>query len=255
MKTRVLCCLAALLLLFPALTCAECTHHDEDGRPYGLVPRGYVAPQPGVPGYTGDQCCAVCGGVVIRGSELPPLPEPDNREENQKQEEQIAPAAEPEAPVVSVERPETRPAEQEVPVVPAIPAVQQSEPAGPAEPEAPIVPAAQQEAKPEEKKQETQPQTENKQEMQEQSESKPLNLPAPPPQEKKTEEKQADKPADSEKKPSGRDGKTKKADRIRFSLRFPYRRVKMTPDPDYIAEFAGELLWPLPGSPFLEMFD
>jgi len=277
MFKRMLSLLTAVFLLLPALACADCTHHDDDGRPYGLVPKGYVAPQPGVPGYTGDQCCAVCGAVVIHGSEIPPLPEPDNQEENKKQEEEIAPAEvpavsveqppavqpEPEAPVVPAEQPADRPAEPEAPVVPA---VQQPEPVSPAEPEAPIVPAAQpqEEAKPEEKKQETPPQAETKpaeSRQETQPESKPADLPAPPPEEKKTEEKkpeqkQTNKPADPGKKTSG-GGKTKKTERERFSVRFPYRRVKMTPAPDfdYWVEFPGELLWPLPESPFLSMFD
>lgn len=281
MKTRLLCFFTALLFLLPALACADCTHHDDDGRPYGLVPKGYVAPQPGVPGYTGDQCCVVCGAVVIHGSEIPPLPEPDNQEENKKQEEEIAPATVPEAPVVSVEQPPAVQPEPEAPVVPAeqpadrpaepeapvVPAVQQPEPVSPAEPEAPIVPAAQpqEEAKPEEKKQETPPQAETKpaeSRQETQPESKRADLPAPPPEEKKTEEKkpeqkQTNKPKNPDKKTSGGGGKTKKAERERFSVRFPYRRVRMTPAPDfdYIAEFPGELLWPLPESPFLDMFD
>ena len=255
MKTRLLCFFTALLLLLPALACADCTHHDDDGRPYGLVPKGYVAPQPGVPGYTGDQCCAACGAVVIHGSEIPPLPEPDNREEKQKQEEEIAPAAVPEAPVISVEQP---PAAQPEPEAPVVPAAQQ--------PEAPVVPAAQTqeqaqpETRPTENKEQAPVQTvENKQETQ--PESKPADLPAPPPEEKKTEEKkpeqkQTNKPKNPDKKTSG-GGKNKKAERERFSVRFPYRRVRMMPAPDfdYWVEFPGELLWPLPDSPFLSMFD
>ena len=245
MKTRLLCFLTALLFLLPSLACAECTHHDEDGRPYGLVPKGYVAPQPGVPGYSGDQCCAVCGAVVIHGSEIPALPEPDNREEKKQEEEQPAvPAAVPEAPVVSVEQPPAAQPEPEAPVVPA------AQPQEKAQPETrPTENREQVPVQPAENKQETQP------------ESRPADLPAPPPEEKKTEEKkpeqkQTNKPADPGKKTSG-GGKTKKAERERFSDRFPYRRVRMTPAPDfdYILEFPGELLWPLPDSPFLDMFD
>ena len=82
MIRRVICFLSALALaLLPVLACAECNHHDEEGRPYGLVPSGYVPPQPGVPGWSGDQCCTACGAVVIRGTEIPALPEEDHRKE------------------------------------------------------------------------------------------------------------------------------------------------------------------------------
>ena len=236
--------LFTILLFLPVLAFAECNHHDEDGRPYGLVPRGYVPPQPGVPGWSGDQCCAACGAVVIRGSEIPALPEEDRRDEKKEEEDQpVVPA---DVPVVSVEQPEPPVVSVEQP---------QEQPVSPAQPEAPVVPAAQPVTPAETKEQAPVQPAESRQETQVQPESKPADLPAPPPEEKKTEQKQTNKPADSGKKTSGGGGKTKKAGRERFSDRFPYRRVKMTPDPEYIAEFAGELLWPLTGSPFLEMFD
>ena len=37
--------------------------------------------------------------------------------------------------------------------------------------------------------------------------------------------------------------------RKRFSKDFPYRRVKMNPEPGIRAEAAGILIWPVPASP------
>ena len=257
MTKRILCFLSALLLaLLPAWAAADCSHHNEDGVPYPMFPQGYIPPQVGVPGYTGDQCCTNCGAIVIRGSEIPALLPPEE-EKNENREDPVPVPAPAEVPVVSVEQPEA-------PVVPAdVPSVsveQPEIPVQPAQPEAPVVPAEQPQqeqpaqpvtpavtqdqapAQPAESKPESQP------------ESKPAELPAPPPEEKKPEQKPANNnQSDPGKKTSGGGGKTQKTERERFSERFPYRRVKMTPDPDFIAEFAGELIWPLPGSPFLEM--
>ena len=78
MKKRVFCFLTAavmLLLLLPAPALA-CDHTDEDGEPLKYVKKGYVAPQIGKPGYSGDLCCPKCGAVVIPGAALPALEEP-----------------------------------------------------------------------------------------------------------------------------------------------------------------------------------
>ena len=254
MTKRILCFLSALLLsLLPALTLADCTHADENGVPYGLVPRGYVAPQVGVPGYSGDQCCASCGAVLIRGSEIPALLPPPAAEEPVPQEEpkQVEPA------------PQEPPKQEEPPVEqPVIPAAEPQAPAAPpAQPESPVVPASQpvsQPEKPAETRVETPvqpPETQPEKQPEARTETAPAQLPAPPPEEKPTQSKPAEsnEPAKTPARTPG-GGKTTKPERERFSMMYPYRRVRMYPQPDILAEFAGELLWPVAGTPFLNMF-
>ena len=120
MTKRALCFLSVLLLaLLPAFASADCTHHNDDGVPYPLFPQGYIPPQVGVPGYTGDQCCTNCGTVVIRGSEIPALDPPQEEEANKREDPVPVPAAE--QPVVEqpvVEQPVVAQPVVEQPVVP-----------------------------------------------------------------------------------------------------------------------------------------
>ena len=68
MKKRVLCFLtAAVLALVPWAAPADpCLHSD----PVDYVARGYVEPQPGQPGYSGDLVCPYCGAVMVPGGIL-----------------------------------------------------------------------------------------------------------------------------------------------------------------------------------------
>ena len=77
MKRRVLCFLTAALLaaVLPASGFA-CEHYNVTVWPRDLVTNGYVDPQIGVPGYSGDLCCPVCGDVIIPGKQLPPRKNP-----------------------------------------------------------------------------------------------------------------------------------------------------------------------------------
>ena len=75
------------------------------------------------------------------------------------------------------------------------------------------------------------------------------DLPAPPPEEKQAEEPVQEKAPEQSPTGSG----PKKVARERFSVLYPYRRVKMDPRPGIQAEFAGELIWPIIGTPFLDL--
>ena len=189
MIRRVICFLAALALaLLPVLACAECNHHDEEGRPYGLVPSGYVPPQPGVPGWSGDMCCAACGAVVIRGTEIPALPEEDHRKEKLPDENDPKP-------------------------VPALSAGAPEEPA----PEPPVLTSAQDSAVPPPEEQAPQPQ--------------------PVPQQTNT----------GKKSQTATKGEP-------FSEKYPYRRIRLTPEEGIRAEAAGTPVWPAIGDILADLF-
>ena len=91
MNKRVLCLLTALLLVLPsaASPSAACDHFRPDGIRYDTYLDGYVEPQAGVPGYSGDFRCSNCGEIVYPGYELyaedyyncinPPADKPDPR--------------------------------------------------------------------------------------------------------------------------------------------------------------------------------
>ena len=70
---------AAVLILLPFCPALACEHYDT-GLVSGsqLVKRGYIAPQVGVPGYSGDFCCPTCGAVIFSGKEIPALEPPRN---------------------------------------------------------------------------------------------------------------------------------------------------------------------------------
>ena len=75
MKKRAFSFLSAamLILMLLPVPASACDHCDEDGEPLKYVRQGYVAPDIGVPGYSGDYCCPECGAVVIQGWTLPAL--------------------------------------------------------------------------------------------------------------------------------------------------------------------------------------
>ena len=79
MFKRGLCFLTAavFLLLAPAPGHA-CEHYGPDTPKSKLVRKGYVEPQVGVPGYTGDYHCPVCDAIVIKGKPLAAADDPAN---------------------------------------------------------------------------------------------------------------------------------------------------------------------------------
>ena len=95
MNRRIFCLLAALLLLLPSVASpsSACDHYDPDtGDPYPEYQDGYVAPQPGVPGYSGDIRCSHCHAIIQPGGVIyveefydcmdPPTDKPDPRINN-----------------------------------------------------------------------------------------------------------------------------------------------------------------------------
>ena len=276
MKKRVLCLLAAAvaaLLILPSPARA-CDHTDEDGEPLKYVRSGYVAPQIGVPGFSGDLCCPKCGAVVIPGATLPALekpagaaegsepknqPEPSGKEPSVQPQEPAQPEtpAQPEAPT----QPET-PAQPEAPTQPETPAQPETpvQPETPAQPETPVQPETP-----------AQPETPVQPETPTQPET-PVQPGIPAGQEPRTQQEQPAMPAvvptavpGNEKKPEQQQPETGPAKtgagnpesgrkpRERFSRQFPYRRMKMQPAKDIRAEGAGRLIWPPAASPFRHM--
>ena len=83
MNRRVLCFLtAAVLSLLPFCPALAACEHYTNGIVSGsdLVLSGYVAPQVGVPGYSGDFCCPICWAIAIRGQTLPALEPPTDHD-------------------------------------------------------------------------------------------------------------------------------------------------------------------------------
>lgn len=228
MKKRALCFLTAavLLLLLPCASPADGCDHVT--KPSEWIPQGYVDPQPGVPGYSGDLCCPVCGAVKQRGQQIAPLPlDDENAEktdilpENEEGGYELVPA-EPATPAEPA-----APAEPEAPAAPEAPA-QPAAPAEPAQPDTPPAAEAQEELPPV---------------IQEQppEESAPADQPANPPANKpNTGNQPRKKPATTQ--------------RERFSAAYPYRRVKMTPAPGLRAEAAGTPLG-APASPLQQLMN
>ena len=72
MFKRGLCFLTAavFLLLLAPVPGHACEHYGPDTPKSKLVRKGYVEPQVGVPGYTGDYHCPVCDAIVIKGKPL-----------------------------------------------------------------------------------------------------------------------------------------------------------------------------------------
>ena len=232
MKKRALCFLAAavLLLLLPCASPADGCDHAI--KPSEWILQGYVDPQPGVPGYSGDFCCPVCGAVKQRGQQIAPQeivePEPD------------APASEPDPPAdIPSGQEEEPPAEPDQPVTPPQP---QEPEAPPADPPAPQPEASAPESAPESAPAAPQSDT---------SELPPV-VPETRPEESAPAEQPANPPAN--KPNTGNQPRKKPAPTVRerFSAAYPYRRVKMTPAPGLRAEAAGIPLGPA-GSPLQQL--
>ena len=90
MNKRIFCILTALLLVLPSLASpsATCTHLNPDGSPNYYL-EGYIEPQPGIPGFSGNVRCNICGEIVYPGQVCyiddmydpmnPPTDKPDPR--------------------------------------------------------------------------------------------------------------------------------------------------------------------------------
>ncbi len=130
MKRRVLCFLTAVLLaaVLPVSGFA-CEHYNVTVWTRDLVTKGYVDPQIGVPGYSGDLCCPVCGEVIIPGKQLPPREDPAGM---------FGGSGKPAEPG-NIEQHETpaKPEEPVLPEKPVQPAVQTRKPAQPEKREKP----------------------------------------------------------------------------------------------------------------------
>ena len=183
MKKRLLCLLTAamLILLILPIPAMACDHTDENGEPLKYVKKGYVAPQIGKQGFSGDLCCPKCGAVVIPGKTLAALEEPAGPGSTGQTEKPKQTAA---------------PGPTKVPKIT----------------------------------------------------DKPKTTAKP---------KNTQRPSPGAKKPA-KQGGTPEAEpvkRERFSLRYPYRRIRMQMNEDLLAESAGILIWPVAGSPFQSLFD
>ena len=87
MNKRIFCLLTAILLVLPSVASpsSACEHYDpDDGNPYTTYLDGYVEAQPGIPGYSGDWCCPICGAVAIEGNPIDPLPRSGRRRERRE---------------------------------------------------------------------------------------------------------------------------------------------------------------------------
>ena len=222
MKKRIGCLLmaAVMALLFLPSPARACDHCDEDGEPLKYKRSGYVAPQIGVPGYSGDLCCPKCGAVVIPGAVLPALEEPAGPSAGTEPRKQPEKTAKPETPART-----ERPVQTEKPAKPETPA----RTATPAPTKAP----AKQTPK-------TQPET-----------------PAVVQTKRPSGTRKPDQPKTTA-KPDGAGGKKtegEKTRRERFSRNYPFRRVRMQPEEGVYAEAAGILVWPAAASPFQSMLD
>lgn len=216
MKKRVLCFLTAVLVMFLPVLGFACVHYNDTVEPKDLITKGFIEPQVGVPGYSGDLCCPICGEVIVPGKSLPAKTSPSGSSGNTEKPEETGTQTKPEEAV-----------QPEKPVQPA----PQAKPEEPAQPQKPAQPA------PGEKQQET---------------AKPKTTAQP----KKTARpektvKPAGEPAGGNTKESG----AEKPERERFSKQYPYRRVKMNPEAGIRAEAAGTLLWPAAISPFQSLFN
>lgn len=109
MKRAISLLAALVLVLLPAITLAECEHGI---RPSEWVLQGYVDPQPGVPGYSGDFCCPICGAVMKKGEVIGALPIDNDEEKKETEREDPIPEPAPAPVSVGAEAP-SAPAEPE----------------------------------------------------------------------------------------------------------------------------------------------
>ena len=170
MYKRLFCILTALLLVLPALASPStvCNHLNPDGSP-NYYNEGYVEPQPGAPGFSGNVRCGICGEIVFPGSILyiddmydpmdPPTDKPDPRitdappQYGDPQEtDPVNPPEDPDNPVnpdnpsnPGQDNPQDPPVNPDNPDNPADPVIPgqtdpQEQPADPETPEQPVTP-------------------------------------------------------------------------------------------------------------------
>ncbi len=217
MKKRVLFFLTAAVMLLASASGLACVHYDKSiVEAKDLKLRGHVEPEIGVPGYSGDLCCPVCGEVVIPGGPLAP-------KEN--------------SPGVAVTP--GKPSQKKAPDQP----VTQAKPESPVRPEEPVRLPPQE--KPEEPVRTAKPEKTARPTDRTRDGQKPKVTASP----ERTVKSGQPSPAENTAGPG-----TEKPARERFSVRYPYRRVKMQPVAGIRAEAAGILLWSAAASPFQSLF-
>lgn len=273
------------VLLIAALPALACEHYPGEVVEDELQMINYIPPQEGVAG-SADLSCPICGDIVDH-VDFDPLPLPADHPAESDAETlsspQTAPdSAEPEEPV-RITEPET-PVEPKTPVEPETPAepVQVSE--TPWEPEEPSPPSQTSSSQPETPKEPEQTgataqtetpvgksdgsATEIQTESSRNTSSDRAESAAP-----KAEDVIADIPAEEEKANEKSSTETKTKTIVKYTERtvtgneqdaakptekpqtFPFRRVKMKPKPGLRAEAAGELLWPVYGTPFQNIYN
>jgi len=213
--------LPAVLLLQPQPATA-CEHYPDIYTVDELILQGYVEPQVGVPGYSGDFCCPDpdCGEVCIPGYELP--------------------AKQPEAPQPAEDDDPEEPDDPEKPGEPEKP----EEPEGPQEPDEPDAQPASGQEEPGTGPQEKEEPPKQPQIAPDRPASKPSSSAAAS-TEKQTQSTQSKQTSTVKEEttenplPEGR-----------FSRKYPWRRVKFRRIRRARAEAAGELLWKAPSTPF-----
>ena len=243
MEKRFLCFVtAAALFLLPWAAPAEneggeCLHRNKNTV-------GYIEPDIGKPGYSGDFVCLDCNAVLRKGDVIPALEEPigsamdgsrDGPGQNGSGETGGSSAAseEPDGPArdeVSGQTQEQTGQTEEQAVIPPSSDPQPENRAGTQDElqsEAPVQPVAF--CDPEQEEPAVDP------------EAVPAEIPIP------------ESETGSEEQSAGTAGEIRNSGRRRFSVQYPFRRVKMNPDPEIRAEAAGTLLWPGASSPLQQM--
>ena len=170
----------------------------------------------GVPGYTGDKYCLDCHTIFQRGKETPAL-EPPAGSALDGSQDQSGTSGQSGKQSESTKKPTAKPT---------------------------VKPTAKPTKKPTAKPS-TKPTAKPK--KQEKLPTVPSAKPTPAP--KKQNAPAAKKKQKSEKK------ETDGSKRVRFSKKYPFRRVRMNPVPGIRAEAAGVLVWPKPVSPLQQMLN
>ena len=203
--------LTGAMLLSPAG--ADCDHHDENGNKLSVI-RGRVAPQIGVPGYSGDEYCSRCGALLKKGRELPAL-EPSSGPSDG-----------------TTKKPETQQPATEQPRV-------TEKPKATVKPEEPVKP--EQPAK-------TEKPEKTKKPKEKATEKPPEVVKTPQPGEPEKTTKPTARPNNGGKKKKA----DEKPRWEPFSRDYPFRRIRMKPKKGIRAGAAGTPVWPA-ASPFQGM--
>ena len=275
-----------LLLMILAVPAFACVHTDSgEIVDYQLEEANYVAPQPGVAGSV-DIVCPLCGDVIEHvilsplpaEAEHPATSDADTSAPVVQQETEQEPEPQLESPLQS--EPLTQPVQ---PAQPAQPArseapVQPSQPAQPVQPAQPETPAKSVTPAAPARSEDPAPQSGGSATVSAAGtgSSSPAAAPAADPP--KAQEVTANVPPEtatttgtggtSTGTGSSGGGAARQAGRAKISgsgeeatvpaekpQTFPFRRIKMKPKPGLRAEAAGELLWPVFGTPFQNIYN